>query len=122
MSKKSVPQTSKDAYASLKPQQLRAIYRKIVEALKVMGEGSSQQISAYLTLDDEVVRKRLSELQKMGILYKPGHRVPTKKGCTAYVWQICKAGAKTELQNKLMPGPSVQDYSRTIQDIQKHLF
>lgn len=122
MNKKSIPQTSLDAYASLKPEQMRTIYRKIIEALKVIGQGTSQQISAYLTLDDEVVRKRLSELKKMGILYKPGHKVPTKKGCDAYVWQICKAGAKTDLQNKLIPGPTIQDYSKTIQQIQNNLF
>lgn len=120
--KRKNPDTSLEAYAKLKPEQLRAIYRKIIEALKIMGEGSSQQIAAYLTLDDEVVRKRLSELKKMGILYKPGHKVPTKKGCEAYVWQICKAGAKTELQEKLMPGPTVQDYAKTIQQIQNNLF
>lgn len=120
--KRKNPDTSLEAYAKLKPEQLRAIYRKIIEALKIMGEGSSQQIAAYLTLDDEVVRKRLSELKKMGILYKPGHKVQTKKGCDAYVWQLCKAGAKTELQEKLMPGTTIQDYSKTIQQIQNNLF
>ena len=122
MSKRKHISTSADAYNSLKPGQLAAIYRKIIEALKVLGQGSSQQISAHLTLDDDVVRKRLSELGKMGIIYKPGHKVPTKKGRDSYVWQLCSPGAKTDTQNKVMTGKSVIDYSKTIQQIQNNLF
>jgi hypothetical protein len=122
MSKRKHCETSAEAYASLKPEAVRAIYRKIIEALKVLGQGSSQQISAYLTLDDEVVRKRLSELGKMGIIYKPGHKVPTKKNCSAYVWQLCSPGAKTDIQNKAMTGKSIVDYSKTISEIQANLF
>jgi hypothetical protein len=79
-----------------------------------MGQGSSQQISTYLTIEDDVVRKRLSELKKMGILYKPGHKVPTKKGCNAYVWQICSAGQKTDNENKPLPGKSISDFSKEL--------
>lgn len=114
--------TSADALASIKSEQMVALYRKIIEALKIIGQGSSQQISAYLTLEDDVVRKRLSELGRMGIIYKPGHKVPTKKKRDSYVWQLCSAGAKTDIQNKTMAGKSVVDYSRTIQSIEQSLF
>lgn len=122
MGKRKHCETSADALASIKSEDMKRLYRRIIEALKVLGQGSSQQISAYLTLEDDVVRKRLSELQNFGIIYKPGHKVPTKKGRDSYVWTLCKAGAKTDIQNKAMAGKSVVDYSRTITEIQSHLF
>ena len=122
MSKRKHCDTSSDALASIKSEDMKRLYRRIIEALKVLGQGSSQQISAYLTLEDDVVRKRLSELGRMGIIYKPGHKVPTKKNRDSYVWQLCKAGAKTDLQNKVMAGKTVQDFSRTIKSIEQNLF
>jgi predicted ArsR family transcriptional regulator len=122
MSKRKHCDTSADALASIKSEDMKRLYRRIIEALKILGQGSSQQIAAYLTLEDDVVRKRLSELERFGIIYKPGHKVPTKKGRDSYVWQLCSAGAKTDLQNKVMAGKTIQDYSRTIQSIEQNLF
>lgn len=122
MSKRKHCETSADALASIKSEDMKRLYRRIIEALKILGQGSSQQIAAYLTLEDDVVRKRLSELKDFGIIFKPGHKVPTKKGRDSYVWQLCSPGAKTDIQNRVMSGKSIVDYSKTISEIQANLF
>jgi predicted transcriptional regulator len=122
MTRKNQPQTSKDAYNNLQPEKLREDYQKILKALERLGTASSEQIAAYLTVEHSVVHKRTSELMKMGLIFRPGHRVPTKRGATAFVWCLCSAGVKTDNENKKLEGPSVVDYSKTISDIQSKMW
>jgi|HubBroStandDraft_3_1064219.scaffolds.fasta_scaffold404141_2 hypothetical protein len=122
MSKKLIPATSKDAYKSLKQEELRAVYIKIKWALERLGTASTEQIADYLTYEHAKIHKRVSEMERLEIIYRPGHRVPTKSGRTAFVWALCGPGAKTDIENKPLSGKSVVDYSKTIAQIQSNLF
>jgi predicted transcriptional regulator len=119
--KRKNPATSTEAYNNLRPEKLREDYQKILKALERLGEASSEKIAEFLTVEHAVVHKRTSELMKMGLIYRPGHRVPTKRGATAFVWALCGTGAKTD-REKAMPGKAVVDYQKSIEQIQKHLF
>lgn len=115
MSKRKNPQTSVDAYKSLQPDQIRAIYQKIVEALKVLGMASTEQIAEYTTIAHPKIHKRVSEMEKLEMIYRPGTRVKTKSGRTAYQWTLCNNQPKVERKpEKALPGKSVSDYSKEI--------
>jgi DNA-binding Lrp family transcriptional regulator len=98
------------------------MYEKIILALERLGSASTEQISDFLTIPHSKVHKRTKEMQDMKIIFRPGHRVPTKSGRTAFVWCLCSAGVKTDRENKPIPGKTIVDYSKTISDIQANLF
>lgn len=115
MPKRKLPQTSLDAKASLQPDQIRAIYQKIVEALKVLGMASSEQIATHLTMDHSKIHKRTKEMETLEMIYRPGTRVPTKSGRTAYQWGLRNNQPITEKSiEKSFKGPSVADFSRKL--------
>lgn len=86
--KNTVQKTSLSAYKNLNPDSVAAIKTLIIETLKVLGTASSQQIAEYTGKSDDRIRKRLSELEREEKIWKPGLRVATKSGNTAYVWQL----------------------------------
>jgi predicted transcriptional regulator len=116
MAKRNLPQTSKDAYANLKPEQLREVYKKIIEALKILGTASTEQIASYLTMEHAKIHKRVSEMERMQMIYRPGNRVTTKSGCTAFVWCLSGNQPKTdkETTEKSITGTAVVYYSRKL--------
>lgn len=126
MTKRKNPPTSVEAYKSLQPDQIRAIYSKIIEALKVLGMASTEQISEYTTISHPKIHKRVSEMEKLEMIYRPGTRVPTKAGRTAYQWCLRNNQPITEKSEKALKGPSVVDYSRKLisekKPTQQHLF
>lgn len=120
MPKRKNPETSIDAYKSLQPDQLKEIYQKIIEALKVLGTASTEQIADYTTLPHPKIHKRVSEMEKLEIIYRPGNRVATKSGRTAYVWCLCNqpiTDNQQKVTEKALRGPTVADFSRDISSI-----
>lgn len=115
MSKHKVQSTSKAAYDSLTPDKLREDYKKIMTALSALGEGTSEQIAARLKCKPDKVWKRLDELKKMEILYKPGNRRPLKSGCMGFTWSLTEKGKQmVESSQELLPGKTVQEFSRAL--------
>jgi len=90
------------------------MYKKIAGALERLGMASTEQIAAYLTVEHGKVHKRTAEMEELGIIYRPGHRVPTKSKRTAFVWCLCSAGAKTDNENKPLPGKTISDFSKEL--------
>lgn len=127
MSKRKQPETSLSAYKSLQPDSIRAIYSKIIEALKVLGMASTEQISEYTTIAHPKIHKRVSEMEKLEMIYRPGNKVPTKAGRSAFQWTLRNNQPIVEKKTeKALKGASVVDYSRKLipekKSTQQHLF
>lgn len=117
MAKKSmkIAQTSREAYEKLTPDKLRGDYKKIIGALAIIEEGTSEQIAAKLKCKPDKIWKRLSELKAINILYKPGNRRPLKSGCNGYTWMLTEYGKQLVESNiDILPGKPVQDFSRAL--------
>lgn len=84
--KRKLPETSIDAYKSLDPRDLNETYRQILYALDNIGEGTFEDISSFLKVDKSKVWKRLSELNKMELIYRPGNKKLLKSGKQGYTW------------------------------------
>ncbi len=119
--KATVKKTSLEAYRSLNPDSVAAIKKLIIETLKVIGSGSSHQIADYCGKSEDKIRKRLSELEREELIWKPGHRVPTKSGNTAYVWTLRGDNQpKTDKQeNVFREKTTFTDHTKKIADLTK---
>lgn len=119
MRKSNVPETSKEAFKSLDPVKLSDSYKKIVLALSELGSGTFEDISKKMRVDKSIVWKRLSELERAGIIYRPGTKKTLKSGRSGFVWMILSSDGISSLieEAKLKSTQTVQDHSRNIQAI-----
>lgn len=119
MRKSNPPQTSIDAYRSLDPAKLSDTYKKIILALTEIGSGTFEDISRKMKVDKSVVWKRLSELERANILYRPGAKKTLKSGRLGFVWMIQSLDGVSSIieEAKLKSTQTVQDHSRNIQAI-----
>ena len=106
--------TSNDAFKSLEPEQVREIYQKIIEALKVLGTASTEKIAEYTTIPHPRIHKRVSEMERLEMIFRPGNRVATKSGRTAFVWCLCNQPKVQKTSEKALSGKSVSDYSKAL--------
>ena len=115
MGKRKIADTSRAAYESLTPDKLRDDYKKIMSALSVIEEGTSEQIAAKLKCKPDKIWKRLSEMVKMEVIIKPGNKRPLKSGCNGYTYVLTEKGKQlVECNLSMIPGKTVQDFSRAI--------
>lgn len=113
-----MPETSKEAYNSLDPDDIREMYRKIMVALSALGSGTMEDISSYLKEPRERVWKRLSEMQRMDLIFRPGTKKLLKSGRNGFCWALTGTNLpKTHAAEKALAGKSVADYSREISSI-----
>lgn len=108
MSKRKIPETSREASDSLDPVKIRDIYQRILWALSQIGEGTWEDISLILKERDSKIWRRLSEMQRLDMIYRTQNKKLLSSGCKGYTW---KATFKST--------PTVQDHSRNIQSISK---
>lgn len=111
----SISKTSREAYEKLTPDKLREDYKKIMSALSVIVEGTSEQIAAKLKCKPDKIWKRLSEMVKLGVIEKPGNKRPLKSGCNGYTYILTEKGRLLVESNlDILPGQPVQDFSRAL--------
>lgn len=127
--KRQVAETSKEAFRKLDPDKLAETYRGIINALGVLGEATSEAIATKMKVKPDKVWKRLDELRKNDILYKPGTRKPLKSGCHGFCWALTDKGkALVSISAAPPPGKTISDFSKALnqptpsQNIQQTLF
>ena len=121
MAKIKLPETSLSAYHSLKPEQMAEIYQKILWGLSQIKEGTFEDLSVCLRLPKEKIWKRLNELEKAKLIYRPGTKKVLTSGRLGFTWKLVeKDGSTQKVTESSPPGSSVGDYSKKL--IQKRLF
>lgn len=88
MSNRKNPETSLEAYRSLDVSQLNEIYRWIIQSLTGLGEATFEEIASDLRIDKSRVWKRMSELERMELVYRPGNKRLLKSGRNGYTWRL----------------------------------
>ena len=108
---------------SMDHENLREIHRRILYALSQMFEGTFEDIASFLQTDKSSIWKRLSELDKAGLIYRPGIKKALRSGRAGKVWRITEkvdqSIPKMQMQvaEKLLAGHSIADFSRKIHAI-----
>ena len=83
------PLTSIEAYEKICREGAReTVYLKIINALKVIGDGTSWEISAQAGIKPDKVWKRQSELVSLGIIFDTGLRRNSPDGNKAMVYSL----------------------------------
>jgi predicted transcriptional regulator len=100
---------------------LSSHHAKIISALRQSKNGLIyEQVASFIKLDKHQVGRRLNELEKMQIVYKPGEKRLTSTNRSAYVYKLVENGEKSAEPEKAMQGESIADYSRKL--VQRELF
>lgn len=82
-----LPETSLAAYRSVNSEMINSHHSKIISALKLAKNGLIyEQIAAQLKLDKHQVGRRVSELERMQVIYKTGEKRFDYFGCKTICW------------------------------------
>lgn len=82
------PKTSIEAYKSLTPEMLSSHQGKILKALAELGKANYEIIANKIKLERHAVGRRLSELERSGLVHKVGTTSKTKSGRNAYDYTL----------------------------------
>lgn len=84
-----LPDTSHEAHKMMTKEVLSNHHYLIIEALKVLKKATAEEISEYLNWDDKNrSARRMSELEREQIVFKPGEKRKTRYGRSAYVYSL----------------------------------
>lgn len=109
------PDTSRAAYKAAASEMIANHKQQILQALKILGQGTGEQIASRARINYFQVQRRISELEKDGLVFKPGHKLPTKTGRLSYVWQLRNPEqVQITKVEKVLPGKTVADFSKAI--------
>lgn len=122
MKRKNQPETSRAAFHSLDQARLAGTYKKIVDALTVIGEGNYEAISRQAGEKEEKIWKRLKESCEKGLIHNTGKTVMTKNNRMSYVFALGPAPTTVKKKERVMKGKSVADYSKAILNQPERLF
>lgn len=114
-------ETSKEAFLALRPEHLRKMYVRIVEALKVLGTAHYEDLSDYLQCQDRnQISRRLKEMEEMELIWKPGGKKLTKRNRNAFVYQL---RGDNQPKVKIQTFEPTSDFLKvSAQDLQTKLF
>ena len=84
-----LPDTSLEAYRMMTGELLSEHHQKIVDALSVLKRATAEEIAAHIGWDDRNrAARRMSELEREQIVFKPGEKRKTKYGRNSYVYEL----------------------------------
>lgn len=89
--KQKLPSTSYAAYEQAKKGMIDSHHEKIKEALGVLGVANYEVIAAKCGLERHAVGRRLSEMEALQIVYKPGTKSKTKTNREAFNYCLTEA-------------------------------
>ena len=118
-----MPETSREAYHSLNPANILEVHHRIMDALRILGNGTFEDIARQAKLEPQRVWRRLSELLKVDIVYRPGTKKPLRSGRNGFIWALTKPGEPTApVTERVMKGKTIADYSKKLIPAQQQLF
>jgi hypothetical protein len=120
MAKRKNPETSNEAYRSLKQSEIQELYEKILWGLGQIGEGTFEEIAVAIREPRERIWRRMKELMDNHKVYRPGNKRPLKSNRLGYTWRLVGDEPTAPVTEKSLPGKSVADYSKQI--LQTQLF
>lgn len=88
-------ETSKQAYHKIKSDLSRQ-QQEVIKAFTNLAywgmpkPATSENLAANCTLDYEAVKKRMGELEKLGLVKDSGKRGKTSSGRSAIIWEVVK--------------------------------
>lgn len=104
--KRKNPETSNEAFRSLKASEVRETYQQILASLDVLGKATFEELAAHMKCSRDKVWKRLSEMERLEMIYRPGTKKVLKSGRQGYEWMRTNP-TKTDQQR--IQKPSIKE-------------
>lgn len=98
MKRPNLPSTSHEANRAAVPEMRDAHHQKIIAALRELKIATYEKIGEKAGMDRHQVGRRLNELEKMKVVYKPGLKLKTKSGREAFVYSLTSTPVQTPIQ------------------------
>lgn len=105
------PETSVEAYHSLKFDDIRNVYVAILKALGEMGQGTSEQVAIHTGIPHERLWKRFSELERDEKIYNTKIKHKNKSGRNAFQYALRGSETKLPETERVMEGNNVSLYA-----------
>lgn len=93
-----LPSTSLDANKKATHEMREQHHAKILKAIGQLKLATYEQIGAKTGLDKIAIARRLCELERTGIIHKPGLKANTTSGRQAFLYQLTNQPALTVTQ------------------------
>jgi hypothetical protein len=122
MPKRKVVETSREAFYSLDPDQLVGLRKKIFNTLILIGSGHYEDIAMAASIKPAQCWKRLSELEKFGMIHRTGERKLLSSNRAGFVWAPGGTPEPVKKKERVMRGKSVSEYSKAILNQPERLF
>lgn len=117
------PETSIQAYNRIMSCDAKeTAYKKIIQALEVIGEGNYEAIALQAKETESRIWKRLGECRSMGLIFDTGKRIVTKNGSNSMVYALFTQKEKhsqVPKPEKIPKGKGIIDYSKAIRRVSK---
>lgn len=114
--KRKLPDTSHAANKAAVPEMRADHHKKIIQALEELGTANYEVIAKKLSMDRHQIGRRLSELERMEIVFKPGLKTKTSSGRDAYVYSLTSQPRSTMQVDDKIHNATKPEY------VQKDLF
>lgn len=86
---KKLPDTSHEAFEMMTESILSNHHSQIIDALKILKKATAEEIAIFLDWDDKNrAARRMSELEREQLIFKPGEKRKTKYGRNAFVYSL----------------------------------
>lgn len=108
------PETSQEAYHSLKFDDIKNVYVAILRALGEIGQGTSEQVATHTGIPHERLWKRFSELERDEKIYNTKIKHKNKSGRNAFQYALRGSETKLSETEKIMTGNNVNHYAGKI--------
>lgn len=83
------PETSIKAFKSLDPNQLNEMYKQILKGLATLNEATVEELAANIKVEKSRVYRRMIDLERSELIYRPGNERPLKSGRAGATWMLC---------------------------------
>jgi predicted ArsR family transcriptional regulator len=114
------PNTSLEAWRSITKEQLSEHHAKILCALRDLKSASAEQLSTHTNLTHHQVNRRMSELERLELIYRTGAKVATRTGRSASCWSLRNPSeAPKKVTEKILPGRTISDFSKAISNFKQ---
>ena len=114
MPKRKNPETSNEAYRSLREVEIAATQQKICAALEVLQTGTYEDVADFLKMDAARIWKRMSEIHRFGLIHRTGDRKTMKSGRQGFVWAPGGTPKIIKKKERVMRGKTVSQFSKEI--------
>lgn len=115
--KRKNPQTSLDAYNSIDPIKVSQTMQKISDALIAIKKGNYEMIAEQAGMPEQKTWKRLIDCVRAKLIHRTEETKLTKNGYKSYLFAPGPASEEVEKKKKVMKGPTVQQFSKAINQL-----